>query len=339
MTARERMFAALDGQPTDRLPIWLLFPYHALGCYVDVRTHPGYREIFEYSKDRVIMLNRRSPGVPLFREGFDPCLTDRICTDEQLNDILARPVLTDKAKIEAALDAQLASYMQEKEEFPSQYGAMMLALGEPVNWLYGNTDMQEYAIWSLTRRDEITAFLDRVYEQKLLVYRYFLDRDAADVYFLVGSELAAPPMVSHDAFRAWIVPYAKGLIDLVHSYGKRVIQHFHGQIRTLLDEFVIMGPDALHTIEAPPIGDCTFTEAFETVGDRIALIGNIQYDEFRALTPDQMTIEVQKVIEECRGKRLILSPSAGPFDENLSDRMKENYLAFIKAGWESVGWR
>ncbi len=339
MTARERLFAALDGQPTDRLPIWLLFPYHPLGCYVDVRSHPGYREIFEYSKDRVIMLNRRSPGIPLFCDGFDPCMTQRISTDDQLDDILARPILVDKVKIEGLLDAQLPSYLEEKKEFPSQYGAMMLALGEPVNWLYGNTDMREYAIWSHTRREEINKFLDKIYQQKLLVYRYFLERDAADVYFMVGSELAAPPMVSHDTFREWIVPYAKGLIDLVHSYDKKVIQHFHGQIRTLLDDFVVMGPDALHTIEAPPIGDSTFAEAFDVVGDRMALIGNIQYDEFRALTPGQMRIEVQKVIEECRGKRLILSPSAGPYDENLSDRMKQNYLTFIETGWEAEGWR
>jgi len=338
MTARERLFAALDGKPTDHLPIWLLFPYHPLGCYVDVQTHPGYREIFEYSKDRVIMLNRRSPGIPLFREGSDPCLEQRIATDEQLDDILSRPVMADKERIEALLDEQLPAYLNEKNEFPSQYGSMMLALGEPINWLYGNADMQEYAIWSLTRREEITAFLDRVYEQKKLVYRYFLERDAADVYFLVGSELAAPPMVSHDAFREWIVPYAKGLIDLVHSYGKKAIQHFHGQVRTLLDDFVVMGPDALHTIEAPPVGDCTFTEAFDAIGDRMALIGNIQYDEFRALTPDRMEIEVQKVIDECRGKRLILSPSAGPYDEQLTERMKDNYLTFIKSGWEAEGW-
>jgi uroporphyrinogen-III decarboxylase len=339
MTPRERLFAVLDGQPTDRLPIWLLFPYHPTGYYVDVRTHPGYREIYEYSRDRAIMLNRRNPSVPLFSEGFDSGPSQRINCDEQLDDIFRRPILQDKAKIEELLKEQLEHYLKEKDEFPSQYGAMMLDLGEPVNWLYHNLDMQEYAVWSLTRPGEIKVFLDQVYQQKLLVYRYFLERDAADVYFMVGSELAAPPMVSHQTFREWIVPYAKGLIDLVHSYGKRVIQHFHGQVRTLLDDFVVMGPDALHTIEAPPIGDCTFGDAFDIVGDRITLIGNIQYDDFRALTQEQMRAAVLDVIEECRGRRLILSPSAGPFDETLSDRMKQNYLTFIKTAWEAEDWR
>jgi uroporphyrinogen-III decarboxylase len=98
-----------------------------------------------------------------------------------------------------------------------------------------------------------------------------------------------------------------------------------------------MGPDGLHTIEAPPVGNCTFTEAFEIVGDKIALIGNIQYDDFRALTPDEMRRAVIAVLDECRGKRLILSPSAGPYEESITPEMAENYLVFMKTAWEYRG--
>jgi hypothetical protein len=47
-----------------------------------------------------------------------------------------------------------------------------------------------------------------------------------------------------------------------------------------------------------------------------------------------MASEVRKVLAECQGKRLILSPSAGPYEEELSPRQVENYLAFLQAGWE-----
>jgi uroporphyrinogen-III decarboxylase len=43
MTARDCLFAALDGRPVDRVPIWLLFPYHKVGYYTDVRTNPCYK--------------------------------------------------------------------------------------------------------------------------------------------------------------------------------------------------------------------------------------------------------------------------------------------------------
>jgi hypothetical protein len=98
-----------------------------------------------------------------------------------------------------------------------------------------------------------------------------------------------------------------------------------------------MGPDGLHTIEAPPIGNCTFTQAYAAVGNRITLIGNIQYDDFRALDGAGMAQAVRDVLAECRGRRLILSPSAGPFDENPPPRLIENYLTFMETAWNWAG--
>ena len=90
-----------------------------------------------------------------------------------------------------------------------------------------------------------------------------------------------------------------------------------------------MAPDALHTIEAPPVGNCTFTQAFEAVNDNITLIGNIQYEDFRSFTKEQMIEAVTKVLDECKDKRLILSPSAGPFLEPLPKQMIDNYITFM----------
>ena len=41
-----------------------------------------------------------------------------------------------------------------------------------------------------------------------------------------------------------------------------------------------------------------------------------------------------ELLAECRGRRLILSPSAGPYEERISNRMRANYLEFMAAGWE-----
>jgi hypothetical protein len=43
---------------------------------------------------------------------------------------------------------------------------------------------------------------------------------------------------------------------------------------------------------------------------------------------------VLAVLDECRGKRLILSPSAGPYEESITPELAENYLAFMKTAWE-----
>lgn len=369
MNARERLFAVLDGEPTDRTPIWLLFPYHRTSYYGDVRAEPSYRAVFEASKQYAIMLDRRNPRPRLFapevterREAFadgadrvertyleykgrrlyaetrrqqhSTIVKKLLCNDDDLELYCSLPVNLDAAALHAEMDGLLPTYLRERAEFPLEYGSMMLDMGEPIGQLYAASNLEEYAVWSLTHSAMIVDFLDRVLQQKRIVYTYCLERKLADVYFMVGSELACPPLVSRTTFNAWAVPYARELIALIHSYDAKVIQHHHGEIKGILPDFLVMGADALHTIEAPPIGDCTFSDAFAVTGDRLALIGNIQYDEFRNLTPAEMAEAVRAVLDECRGKRLILSPSAGPYEETLSERMAQNYLAFMRAGWE-----
>ncbi len=333
MTPRERLLASLTGQPTDRVPVWLLFPYHATSYYVDVRNHPRYQGIHEASLGRAIVLNRRNLSVPMWEPGVE-WSGGKLASDEDLERYLSLPVETDPGRIAAALDRQLPDYLREREEFPLAYGAMMLDLGEPVNPLYHRSVLDEFAVWSLTHAAPIEAWLERVMEQKRLVYRYCLERELADVYFLVGSELAAPPLVRLATFKRWIVPYARELIGMIHDAGKLAIQHFHGQIRDLLPDFVTMAPNGLHTIESPPVGNCTLRQAFEATQRRITLIGNIQYDEFRALDEAAMRRAVREVLREAEGERFILSPTAGPFDPDVPERVIRNYHVFLETACE-----
>lgn len=367
MTNRERLFAVLNGEPVDRTPIWLLFPYHRLGCYVDVPNIPAYKPVWEAALKHTIMLDRRGMGTEMYtdevkrrnekveengwvidrniieykgksivsehreKDGFTEQIKF-IENDDDLEFFCSLPLNTDKEKIYAEMNGKFAQYQKEKSEFPEEMGSMMLDLGEPIGNLYSAAKLTEYPIWSITHDELIVDFLNRNMERYRHIYRFCLEHDLADVYFLVGSELASPPMVSRATFQRWIVPFAQELIAMIHSYGKKAIQHYHGQIKDILPDFLEMSPDALHTIEAPPIGNCTFTEAFDIVGDNIALIGNVQYDSFRSHTPHAMKKEVHDILDECKGKRLILSPSAGPFDADISDNMVNNYLAFIEAG-------
>lgn len=366
MTNRERLFRVLDGKPVDRVPVWLLFPYHQTNYYVDVRTLPSYRNVFEASKQYACMLNRRNLKAPLFtpevsethevvteagwqinrrtlcfnkirlvsevrrRGDGETEIKKMLDSEEDLLAFCALPVETDQARLVDCLNRQLPAYFREKQGFPQEYGAMMLDLGEPISGLYPAANLLEYPVWSVTRNQEILGLLDRLMARNRVIYNFCLEHDLADVYFLVGSELAAPPMVGPETFQTWIVPYAKELIELIHSREKKVIQHFHGQIKHLLPWFVEMAPDGLHTIEAPPVGNCTLTEAFDAVQNRMTLIGNIQYEDMHAFSEERMQRAVLDALNEGRGKRYILSPSAGPFLPDLTDRMARNYMIMME---------
>jgi hypothetical protein len=370
MNGRERLFAILNGEKVDHVPVWLLFPYHRTNYYADVRNIPCYSEVQSAAEKYAITLNRRNFSCPIFtsevkfenieftdqgdivkqthcsfngttiiseiRTGTNGTKIKKLLNSvEDIEFFCNLPVETDLTVLHHYLDKWRYDYLCEKSEFPEDLGSMMLDLGEPISALYGVSNLEELAIASVlpdTNR-HIINFLNNVQERFRIIYRYCTDHNLADVYFMVGSELAAPPMFSIDTFKKWILPFSKELIAIIHSKGAKVIQHFHGQIKELLPFFVEMAADGLHTIEAPPIGNCTFTDAYRIVGDKITLIGNIQYDDFRALSQDEMRQSVLRVLDETKGRRFILSPSAGPFDENPEKNFINNYLTFIETAW------
>ncbi len=361
MTNRERILGVLKGESVDRVPIWLLFPWDRTSYYTDVRKEPSYAPVVEAMRRSASILNRRNFDIEAFAadfrlafpgKSFHASLARELSAHEvtegnanalmaagrfldsegDLEAFMALPVLGDAREVAAGLERLLPTYLEERAAFPMDCGAMMLDLGEPILTLYSASNLLEYPIWSITHRGEVAAFLRRLQAHYLAKYRWCLERDLADIYFLVGSELAAPPMVGPEAFREWVLPFQKEIIDLVHSYGKLAITHFHGQIRDRLEDFIWLAPDGLHTIEEPPIGNCPLSEALRIVDNRIALIGTIQYDEFRALEPDGMRAEVRRVLDSAKGRRFVLSPSAGPFHKMLDDHMRDNYLAFLDEG-------
>jgi len=123
-------------------------------------------------------------------------------SQEDIEFFCSFPVNNDPDAIRKELDSQLPVYLKERAEFPIELGAMMLDLGEPINILYHNSNLEELAIGSIdpVTNQAITGFLDRLMENRSFIYNYCLERELADVYFMVGSELAAPPMFSEKPF-------------------------------------------------------------------------------------------------------------------------------------------
>lgn len=39
----------------------------------------------------------------------------------------------------------------------------------------------------------------------------------------------------------------------------------------------------------------------------------------------------ERLLAECRGRRFILSPTAGPYEKDLDPRIAANYRAFMRA--------
>jgi uroporphyrinogen-III decarboxylase len=96
-----------------------------------------------------------------------------------------------------------------------------------------------------------------------------------------------------------------------------------------------MGVDSTDPVEPPPAGDVTFAEAQEIVDGRVTLIGNLEFDELTHLDPPAIRARVKEIFQN-GNRRIILGASAGP-NTHISERVADNYRAFVDAGIDFGG--
>lgn len=220
-----------------------------------------------------------------------------------------------------------------KEQEVGDRGITLYGLDHAMYGLQRLIGSENFAFWSIDCRglllEAIETFSLRIRQEA----ESALDAAIKGVYGWVGPELCIPPLMSLKDFEEFVFQFDKPLIDLIHERGGYVWVHSHGRMRGLLDRFVEMGADVLNPIEPPPMGDVTLPEAFERVGDRMALEGNIQTHDIMTASPERMREIVREAMEAGRGRRFILCPSSGYMEVPEPDeRMIRNLLIYIEEG-------
>ena len=362
LTSRERLTRLFNKQDIDRVPIWLLNPVDGHGSYADIYNLPCYKRLIPYIRDVCDNFNRRgyargfcyngNPDIKninieitvegerftvpataygdkvwaryTVRTGKGTRVKFMLNEPEELRDILDIPY------VQPVIDA---SKYEEERAALGERGLMMADIGDALGPLYSLMGPEDFALATATHYSELLEFLDVMCERNLTLYKALLEKNICDVFFVVGAEFAIPPLVSPDKFHDLSSRYVKQVIDLIRSYGKHSIVHCHGHIYEILDGMAYIDPDGLHTIEAPPVGNCTLTQAREALKDTV-LIGNIQYDDIYRFSRDEMYEAAKQTVLEGRTGRFILSPTAGPYASDIPEGMTDNYIAIIEAGLE-----
>ncbi|HOL21927.1 MAG TPA: uroporphyrinogen decarboxylase family protein [bacterium] len=195
-------------------------------------------------------------------------------------------------------------------------------------------DEETLAFWTLEQRPLLKRMLDVVYERLVDHLRYYLENGAGPLFQFDGPEFALPPLMSPADFEEFVVAYDKRIIDLIHSYPDRyVIVHSHGKVSRFLETFAGMGMDGLNVLEPPPIGDTVLSDAKKRIGDRVCLIGNIQYDDIaRGTEADIERLVADAIAQAGPGGGFILSPCAAPYECPLPQRTSHNLIHYLKMG-------
>jgi uroporphyrinogen-III decarboxylase len=363
MTSRQRLQCALDCQQPDRVPIWMLYPRECLPYYVDVHHLPEYAGVMPAIWSKTDWLDRRGIDHPPFytaaarvethQETSGNWTITRTIVHTPLGDLTGEErqdaidagetttefLCKDLSDLEKILSIPLEPFEPDLDSFRKaagrlgEAGLMMVDCGMPLGVPYNLLGPENFAIYSLTERTVLVRFVQAMFERIYIFLQKALAAGAGPVFFTVETEFVGPPMGSLSTFDALVTPFQGPLFELIHHSGGKVIVHHHGRIKPLLQRLANLGADAIHPIEEPPIGDCPLAEAKRQVGDRVCLIGSVQYDDFERLEPDEIESLVRRQITDAApGGGMILSPTAGPYEAHISPHRQENIRRFIEAG-------
>jgi len=181
------------------------------------------------------------------------------------------------------------------------------------------------------REDDPELYADlfkKVGETNLIIWKRFL-AEFADSFCVMrfGDDLGfkSATLLPEDDIRQFIIPAYKGIIDAVHSYGKKFLLHSCGNIFGVMEDLIAAGIDAKHSNEdiiAP------FTEWVNRYGNRIGNFGGIDASELCLLDTKGVAQYVTDVLHACEGHGGIAFSTGNSVPGYIPT---ENYLAMIEA--------
>jgi hypothetical protein len=372
MTSQQRLRAVFAQETPDRVPIWLLFPYESEPIAADVYSEPSYRDVAQRVREQTDFIERNTlnmeylgarPGSSVVDFLFHhPAVHKSVEVVESngrrsvAESVRCGGTVLRKAVVQEAGHSHVEPYLcclddlqlvmdlpyeapevdlepfRRKAERLGHRGLHGILVIDPISVFHDLCSETDFLVWSFTETYRVRRFLDLVVQRMLAIYEQFLKAGVGEVFFLSGPEYLVPPLGTLPLFRELVVSYDREIIALVRSYGRRTIVHCHGRVGSVLEEIATMAPDALQPVEPPPVGDCTLAQARQVLGEQTVLIGNIEYSDLVARAPREIEELVAGAIEEGGRRSFILGPSCSPYEERISPRTAENYIAMIEAG-------
>jgi uroporphyrinogen-III decarboxylase len=361
MTSRERLLAALQRQPVDRVPL------HVRGVsfwderWVETR-HPSYAPVIEAvrqygdpfigwgvgggplltSSPDVRYESQVLPGadwdthVVTLRTPRGPLTARHLSSNRGLPGMQVEHFVKDLPDLGNILSVPFEPLRPDTRGFfelrdrVGERGLVTCDFVNPITHLHELVGSELLGIWSVTERDAVGGFVAAWAERLQDQVRHLLDAGVGPVFRTLGHEFAIPPLMSPRDFDEFCVRPEAPIHGMIGEAGGLVHIHCHGPMDRVLEGFVEIGADCLHPIEPPPMGDVELADAKRRVGDRLCLEGNLQIGDLYAAPTAEVVAKTQAAIRDGGPTGFILCPTASPHTEVLTDLTVRNYVAMIE---------
>jgi uroporphyrinogen decarboxylase len=171
--------------------------------------------------------------------------------------------------------------------------------------------MEDALIAMLERPDMFRAVIDRI-------AKFYLDANAivykaaADLLdgVLIGNDVGGQSglMLSGGLIREFMLPGTRALIQQAHDHGLKVIHHSCGSIHEVIGDFVAVGADAIHPIQALATGMSAESLAVK-FGDTVSYCGGLDVQHLMVHGTPEDVAERVRSLRNLFPTGLIISPS------------------------------
>lgn len=144
--------------------------------------------------------------------------------------------------------------------------------------------------------DLAAALFDAVGSRLLRYYQRALEFDCIGA--VISNDdwgFKTQTMLSTDQMRQYVIPWHRKIAQTAHDAGRPAILHSCGNLREVMNDVIdSIGYDAKHSFEDTFL---PIEEAYETYGDRIALLGGIDVDYVIRSSPEDVYNRSKKMLE------------------------------------------
>lgn len=324
MNSVERFYATIAHQPVDRPACWLGDPTPAAA--EKLCKYYGVADIKELKRVcgddfYAVEIPYHSPTCNAIFAAFDWYMNGSnvdvehrtltadgcFCDCEDVEDAIAVnfPWPDPEKYIDPALCRQL---VDEAPEGKTVMGMMWACHFQDTCAAFG----MQTALMNMVSEPELVHYVDdHIVDFYVKALKIFLEATKGKIHaILIGDDIGSQRslMISPKLVSEFVIPGAKKLIELAHSYGVKVLYHSCGAISEAIPLLIEAGVDIIHPIQAKAAG--MQPEILkEKFGGQVAFCGGVDTQD---LLPHGTTEQVRAKVKELRTifpTGLIVSPS------------------------------
>jgi len=369
MTGKERLTAALNKKPVDRLAL----NFYEIGgfdveCdYVDpfnIYNSDSWRELIAFTEQNTDLIRMRTPekiaGNPLYDQYFKSKVRivngSRITTqtlkigskefisvsrrDPDVDTIWnTKHLLKDAADIRTFLelpdDIFDAEYSVDnlflEELHTGDKGLVMVDTEDPLATAAQLFNFEDFTILALTEQSLFHKLLEKISVTLYKKTEFTAKNFPGRLWRIYGPEYASEPYLPPNLFKEYVQKYTGPMVKIIQASGGKVRLHSHGRLRNILDMICEMGVDAIDPIEPPPQGDVDLEYLISNYGKVLTMFGNLEIADIENMPPKEFEKIARASIETGRNAPgFVLMPSASPYGRVVSENTLTNYRNLLQ---------